>query len=64
MAQVKITPDENETYCVNNKTVFQDMNGNWVATQELTMIEAQFFNEYITTVKTLKRKPFEATYKV
>ena len=44
---VTIIPiEKHESYSVNQKTVHKDMNGNWVAIQELTTNERTAFNNY------------------
>ena len=44
---VKIKPlEKGEKYEVNGKEVYLDSNGNWIATQELTLNEVQAFQNY------------------
>jgi hypothetical protein len=44
---VTIKPTEHENcYSVNGKTVYKDMNNNWVQTVELTTAELNAFNGY------------------
>jgi len=57
---LQITP--NEELSVNGKAVRKDMDGNWIAGQELNGAEEKFLKEYIQLIETVK-EPVKATYK-
>ena len=44
---VKISNINHDVFLVNGKTVSKDMNGNWVAQEELTPAEGKSFREYL-----------------
>jgi hypothetical protein len=46
MAIIIIPIETHERYHVNDKEVHKDMNGNWIAIQELTTQERMAFNNY------------------
>lgn len=43
---VEIIKTGDENYTVNGKTVYKDMNGNWIGSN-LNQAEASIFNKYI-----------------
>ena len=55
---------DHESYSVNNKQVYKDSNGNWIARQELTTQENNAFSNYRKAV--IENKAFKthtkATY--
>lgn len=62
---VKIEPKtDHESYLVNNKEVYKDSNGNWIARQELTTQENNAFSNYRKSVieNTAFKKHTKATY--
>lgn len=62
---VTITPiTDHESYSVNNKEIYKDSNGNWIAREELTTQENNAFSNYRKSV--IENKAFKthtkATY--
>ena len=55
---------DHESYLVNNKEVYKDSNGNWIARQELTTQENNAFSNYRKAVieNTAFKKHTKATY--
>ena len=55
---------DHESYLVNNKEVYKDSNGNWIARQELTTQENNAFSNYRKLVieNTAFKKHTKATY--
>jgi hypothetical protein len=55
---------DHESYLVNNKEVYKDSNGNWIARQELTTLENNAFSNYRKAVieNTAFKKHTKATY--
>ena len=55
---------DHESYLVNNKEVYKDSNGNWIARQELTTQENNAFSNYRKSVieNTAFKKHTKATY--
>lgn len=52
--------EKGERYEVNGKTVYIDSNGNWIATEELTVNEGKAFNNYKNAIvdnESLKSHP-------
>ena len=48
---VRIIPKtDHESYLVNDKEVYKDGNGNWIAREELTILENNAFFNYKKTV--------------
>lgn len=56
---------DHERYNVNNKEIYKDGNGNWIARQELSQMEKNAFNNYKKAVidNTAFKKHTKATYK-
>lgn len=56
---------DHERYEVNNKEIYKDSNGNWVARTELTSQETIAFRNYVKAVIENKnfKKHTKATYK-
>ena len=64
---IKITPiTDHEVYEVNNKEIYKDTNGNWIARQEFTQQERNAFHNYKKAVIDNKafKKHTTATYKI
>lgn len=55
--RIEIKPSEasSEQYFVNGKLVWQNMSGNWICKQEMEPLEKQFFEEYLETVRKIRR---------
>ncbi len=55
---------DHESYLVNNKEVYKDSNGNWIARQELTTQENNAFSNYRKSVieNAAFKKHTKATY--
>lgn len=47
---IEITTLSDDKVLVNNKLVYLDQDGNWVAKIELTQIETEALNNYIATL--------------
>jgi len=63
--EIKITQIEDQTVLVNGKRVVKDMDSSWKSEEELSMIEAKFFREFIETLERCNNaKPLQATYLV
>ena len=45
---IEVTKADNDLLYVNDKEVYRDASGNWVARQELTTSELTALNDYIT----------------
>ncbi len=43
---IRIQPTETSAYTVNGKEVYQDMEGSWVAREELTTAELRAWSNY------------------
>jgi hypothetical protein len=48
---------DHELYQVNNKEIYKDSNGNWIARQEFTQQERNAFNNYKKAV--IENKAFK-----
>jgi hypothetical protein len=44
---VQITKISQDVFEVNGKTMSKDMEGNWIASEELTTQELKFFREHL-----------------
>lgn len=55
MAVVLVQISETE-YTVNDKKVFQNMDGHWVASQEMTTSEVAFFQKHLLKDNKLNSK--------
>ncbi len=63
--EIKCTQIEDQIVLVNGKAVVKDMEGAWKSEDQLSMIEAKFFREFIETLERCNNaRPLQATYLV
>ncbi len=62
--QVEITAVDQELIHVNGKELRKDMNGNWIAKEELTSMELRFFREFLGSLMRVSTPIQKATYKI
>jgi len=62
MRTVHIEPTDLNTYTVNNKEVYQDIDGNWVAKGEFNSAELRAWSNYKTWVIDSKSKQAKVTF--
>lgn len=48
---VTIKPTEHDAFLVNDKPIYKDSNGNWIAPIELTSIESMAFHKHTNCKK-------------
>ena len=60
---LEISGIEDDLIRVNDKEVRKDMNGHWIASEELTRLEYLFFREYLGIRSRVPAKDLKATYR-
>lgn len=53
---VEIKQLTDESYTVNDKTVYKDINNHWVAKEELTTAEAKAFRRFLSALIKTERE--------